>query len=63
MLKEYIQEILNVLFVTAQQRMKNTHLHTCETFTCEYCFPKTLADLIPHLKTKHPKHLENTSII
>ena len=54
-------------FTAKNEEHLNTHLHTCETFTCEYCFPKfiakTLADLIPHLKTKHPKHLENTSII
>ena len=45
----------------------NTHLHTCETFTCDYCFPdrvcvKNLPDLIKHLKIKHEKHLKTTTI-
>ena len=39
----------------------NTHLHTCETFTCDYCFPKikvkTMSDLVAHLQSKHSKHL------
>ena len=45
----------------------NIHLHTCETFSCDYCWdPKVtvnnLTDLVTHLKEKHPKHLKNTNI-
>ena len=43
-------------FTAKNEDHLNTHLHTCAFFTCEYCYPKfmvkTLADLIPHLKTK-----------
>ena len=45
----------------------NIHLHTCEIFSCDYCWdPKikvnNLSDLVTHLKAKHPKHLKNTNI-
>ena len=45
----------------------NTHLHTCETFTCEVCEPKfmvkKLPDLITHLLSNHSNNLKNTNII
>ena len=45
----------------------NIHLHTCETFTCDFCFNpkitlKNLPDLMTHLSTKHPKHFKTTNI-
>ena len=43
------------------------HLHTCETFTCDFCHPKIkvkhISDLKSHLTSKHSKHLKNTDII
>ena len=45
----------------------NTHLHTCETYTCDHCYPKiamtTVSDLMSHLSSKHPKHVKKTDII
>ena len=45
----------------------NIHFHTCETFTCDYCFNpritgKNLSDLINHLKNKQTKHLKKTQL-
>ena len=45
----------------------NTHLHTCETYTCDFVFPdrvtvKNLSDLMKHLKIKHEKHVKTTTI-
>ena len=44
-----------------------THLPTCETFSCDFCFSdrvivKNLPDLMKHLETKHEKHLKTTPL-
>jgi hypothetical protein len=45
----------------------DTHLHTCETFTCRYCLPaeetfSMISDVKTHLSNKHPKHIKHTDI-
>ena len=55
-------------FTAENEDHLNTHLHTCETYTCDYCLHskfmvKTLPELVAHLKNKHPKHLMKTTII
>ena len=44
-----------------------THLHTCERFTCTYCHKNTtfsnIPDLKSHLSSQHPKHLKHTEIL
>ena len=41
-----------------------THLHTCETFTCTNCEEtfKYVSDVKSHLTNKHPKHIKHTTI-
>ena len=46
----------------------NIHLHTLQTFSCDYSWdPKitvnNLSDLVTHLKEKHSKHFKNTNIM
>ena len=47
-------------FTAKDEDHLNTHLHTCETYTCDFCFPDRvtvtyLSDMIKHLKIKHEK--------
>ena len=54
-------------FKTNTEYTLNIHLHTCEAFTCDFCFNpkiilKNLPDLMTHLSNKHPKHVKTTSI-
>ena len=44
-----------------------THLHTCERYTCTCCKPTQnmykISDLKAHLSTKHEKHLNSVEIL
>ena len=54
-------------FKSKSEDHHNTHLHTCETFTCDHCRPKiaktNISELMSHLSTEHPKHKKKTDII
>ena len=57
-------------FEAKSEENLNIHLHTCETFTCDFCNSsdpditvRNLSDLMSHLKSKHPKHFKSTCIV
>ena len=41
-----------------------THIHTCETYTCKYCEItfQNITDMKSHLSSRHPKHIKHTDI-
>ena len=48
----------------ANEESLNTHLFTCETFTCENCEPKVMVKTLPEMKAHlTSEHTEKTNII
>ena len=50
-------------FVSKDEDHLNTHLHTCETFTCSYCTPTLVSEVTSHLSFKHAKNSKDINII